>query len=134
MTLNVSVNYKFLSFIAFLNILVAASLGYASTRLSMQASVKDSFEIHKIVFTGNQSFDDETLKDLITSKETPGGVSKFLYKIYQKLGSAPEYFDEERASADIKLLENYYRDQGFYGVRVAVVRSEERRVGKECRL
>ena len=69
--------------------------------------------------TGNRTFDEGTLKEAIQTKESPGGISKFLYTIFgEKLGSKPEFLDEERITGDVKLLNDFYRDKGFYHAQV----------------
>ncbi|MBI4549250.1 MAG: BamA/TamA family outer membrane protein, partial [Ignavibacteriae bacterium] len=74
-----------------------------------------AFEINKIEFQGNETFDDDELKNVIQSAETPSGFSKFLYRTFgEKLGSKPEYFDPETFSADRERLQAFYRDNGFY--------------------
>src|SRR5512143_1649043 len=56
---------------------------------------ENPYEIEKIVFEGNAAFDDGRLREVISSKETAGGFSKFLFHTFgEKLGSGPEYFDE----------------------------------------
>ncbi|TLY28681.1 MAG: hypothetical protein E6K56_09595 [Ignavibacteria bacterium] len=72
-------------------------------------------EIDKVEFTGNKTFSGGELQDLIQSKPTPGGISKFLYRLLgEKFGSKPEYFDPDRLEADQKRLVEFYQERGFY--------------------
>ena len=72
-------------------------------------------EINNIDFKGNDSFDDDQLKEVIQSKESPSGFSKFMYRAFgEKLGSKPEYFDAQTFEGDIERLQTFYADNGFY--------------------
>jgi outer membrane protein insertion porin family len=83
--------------------------------LSQVPGSTQSLQIDKIEFHGNATFDDGALKQVIQSKETPGGFSQFLYRtLGGKLGSKPEYFDPVTFDTDIKRLQEYYEAEGFY--------------------
>lgn len=76
-------------------------------------------EVTKIELSGNASFDNSVLKDVLSLKETPGGFSKFLYRtVGEKLGSRPEYFSLDKFDADLKRLKRFYQDHGFYEAEV----------------
>jgi outer membrane protein insertion porin family len=78
-----------------------------------------SYEVDKIEFKGNIAFDANYLKEIISSKETPSGFSKFLYHtIGEKLGSKPELFSSEKLDADSKRLKQFYGEHGFYEAEV----------------
>ncbi len=72
-------------------------------------------EINDIDFKGNDSFDDDQLREVIQSKQSPSGFSKFMYRTFgEKLGSKPEYFDALTFEGDIERLKQFYADNGFY--------------------
>lgn len=75
------------------------------------------FELKKIRFVGNSKFSDGTLSGIILSKETPFWFWKFLNKI-SNLGKEPVYFDSLNIDEDIKRIEKFYRDNGFFFVNV----------------
>jgi outer membrane protein insertion porin family len=103
----------FLWFLVFLEVFPSIVIAQES-----QPAVKELLEIHKIELVGNHTFDDGTVKDVMQTKETPGVFPKLLFKVSEKLGSKPEYFEEEKFAADAKLLEDFYRDHGFYHTKV----------------
>jgi outer membrane protein insertion porin family len=81
------------------------------------SSTESKFEITKISFEGNQTLDDDELEILMTTKESPGWFSQFMYNTFgEKFGSKPEYFDDLLVQEDIKTLIAYYHDKGFYDV------------------
>jgi len=73
------------------------------------------WEISTITFEGNKSFPNELLRELISTKESPGSVSQFLYRtLGEKLGSKPEYFDADILTTDVHRLTEFYRAKGYY--------------------
>ena len=64
--------------------------------------------IAKIKFTGNKKFKDRKLKNVITSEEN---------KIWKVL-SSKKYLDEQRINLDTRLLENFYKNKGYYNVKI----------------
>jgi outer membrane protein assembly factor BamA len=77
-----------------------------------------TYEISKIRFEGNETFHDDALLSVLQSKESPGGFWKFLYKISEKLGDKPEYFDPLLFEQDYARLRSFYEDQGFYAAHI----------------
>ncbi len=79
----------------------------------------DSFEVEKVEFEGNETFDDDLLARLLQTKESPGWFAKFLYgKISRKLGSPAEYYDPAVFRADADRLRQFYWDNGFFNRQV----------------
>jgi outer membrane protein assembly factor BamA len=76
------------------------------------------FEVVKIRFEGNESFRDDALLAVMQTKESPAGFWKFMYKISEKLGDQPEYFDRLLFEQDYTRLLAFYKDQGFFSVHV----------------
>lgn len=64
--------------------------------------------IKKIKFTGNKIFKDRKLKNVITSEENKAW--KFI--------SNKKYLDEQRINLDIRLLDNFYKNKGYYNVKI----------------
>jgi outer membrane protein assembly factor BamA len=78
------------------------------------------FEIDRIEFDGNQSLSSDYLRDVMLSKETPSGFSKFIHNnLSEKLGSKPEYFNEDIFLEDVHRLENFYRANGYFHAAVS---------------
>jgi outer membrane protein insertion porin family len=72
-------------------------------------------EVATISFEGNSAFDDGKLRDALSSKETPGGFSQFLFRTFgEKLGSGPEFFEEAKFEDDITRMRALYREAGYY--------------------
>ena len=65
-------------------------------------------KINKIIFLGDKKVKDRKLRNLITSEE-----SRFWKFLSQKA-----YLDNQRIKLDVRLLENYYRNKGYYNVDV----------------
>ena len=64
--------------------------------------------IQKIKFTGNKKFKDRKLKNVITSEENK--IWKFL--------SNKKYLDQQRIELDKRLLNNFYKNKGYYDVKI----------------
>ena len=74
----------------------------------------DRANIKKINFTGNKIFKDRKLKTIITSEESK--IWKFL--------SSSKYLDQQRVNLDIRLLTNYYKNNGYYNVKIETFTAE----------
>jgi outer membrane protein insertion porin family len=70
--------------------------------------------IKKIKFTGDKKFKDRKLKSIITSEESKPW--KFI--------SNKKYLDQQRVNLDIRLLDSYYKNKGFYNVKVDTFTAE----------
>ncbi|MEE9224772.1 MAG: BamA/TamA family outer membrane protein [Bacteroidota bacterium] len=92
--------------------------------LSLVAQDHDSarertYEVKKVEFEGNKTFDDDLLVGLLQTKESPGWFPKFLHKkISRKLGSPPELYNPAALQADVARLRQFYWDNGFVNARV----------------
>jgi outer membrane protein assembly factor BamA len=75
-------------------------------------------EIADLRFEGNETFREDVLLSVMTTKETPAGFWQFLYKISSKLGDKPEFFDPLAFDQDYARLRDFYQSQGFYKVRI----------------
>ena len=72
------------------NIFTILALGLACAHAQVRPQ---ELEIASLRFEGNETFRDDDLLSVIRTRETPAGFWKFLYKISEKLGDKPEYFD-----------------------------------------
>lgn len=79
----------------------------------------EQYELVSIEFHGNNSIPGSVLEGVIASKPTPNWLYKLLHKISESIGKAPEYFDSLKIPEDIKALERYYRDNGFFKAKFA---------------
>lgn len=93
--------------------IVACAWGAAHAQISWR-----EMEVAKIRFDGNEELRDEALMATIQTHETPSGIWKFFYKISEKLGDKPEYFDPIVFEADYIRLQAFYRDQGFFNCKI----------------
>ncbi|MCX8056390.1 MAG: BamA/TamA family outer membrane protein [Ignavibacteria bacterium] len=75
------------------------------------------YELKKINFEGNNYFSEGTLQSIILTKESPFWFWKFLNK-FTNLGKEPIYFDSLNIEEDIRRIEKFYRDNGFFFVSV----------------
>lgn len=83
-----------------------------------QQPQQTEFELTSIYFEGNSSIESSKLSDVIVSRETPNWLFKLANKISESLGSKPQYFDSLKIPDDMKALNNYYKDNGFFEVKV----------------
>ncbi|MGE5352995.1 MAG: POTRA domain-containing protein, partial [Acidobacteriota bacterium] len=74
----------------------------------------EQYELISIEFHGNNSIPSSVLETVISSKVTPNWFYKLLHKVSSSLGLPPEYFDSLKIPEDMKALEKYYRDNGFF--------------------
>jgi len=79
---------------------------------------EDKFELDEIIFTGNNIFSNDFLKDIVSSKETPWGIVKFIKK-YTPFGKGPSYFDSLKVISDIKSLKSFYNINGFLNLKAS---------------
>lgn len=75
------------------------------------------YELKKIRFEGNNNFSSGILSGITLSKESPFWFWKLLNKI-SDLGKGPVYFDSLNLKEDIKRIEKFYRDNGYFFVNV----------------
>ena len=76
------------------------------------------WEVASLDFRGNTEMNEDALLSVIETHETPGGFWQFLYGISEKLGDPPSYYDAAAFETDIIRLTRFYRDQGFFMVRI----------------
>ena len=77
-----------------------------SVRLVYDIELGEKAKIHKIVFTGDKKIKEKKLKNIISTEE-----SKFWKFISNNI-----YLNENKINFDIRLLENYYKNNGYYNV------------------
>ncbi len=76
-------------------------------------------EVSSLGFSGNETLTTSELKGQVATRETPGWFNKFLYNsISERLGRKDEYFNAVTLNADLERLRKYYRNRGFYDVRI----------------
>ena len=79
-----------------------------SVKLIYDINLGNKAKIKDIVFIGDKKIKDRKLKNIITSEE-----SKFWKFISNKV-----YLNSDRINLDKRLLENYYKNNGFYNVKI----------------
>ena len=84
--------------------------------LAGQISAQDlgTYELVEIAFEGNEAIEDDLLANVVTSSESPGWFSKFLNGISENWGNETVYFDTLLIEFDLKALQDYYFDNGFF--------------------
>ena len=83
-------------------------LGDNKIDLYYEIELGDKAKISKISFVGDKKFKDSTLKSVILSEE---------YRFW-KFISGKKYLNENLINYDKKLLNNFYKNKGFYNVEV----------------
>jgi len=76
------------------------------------------YEVGSVRFEGNETLRDDLLLSVVSTQETPAGFWKFLYRISEKLGDPPRYFDPLVLELDYRRLRAFYQDQGFFLSRI----------------
>jgi outer membrane protein assembly factor BamA len=77
-------------------------------------------EIKNITIEGNNYFDENEIKEIFSTRETPSKISKIFYNILgDKFGSKPEYFYTDIFNADLVRLKQLYNDNGFFDVEIS---------------
>ena len=79
-----------------------------SVQLIYDINLGDRAKINEIVFLGDKKIKDRKLRNVITSEETR----------FWKFLSSNVYLNKERLALDKRLLENYYRNNGYYNVKI----------------
>lgn len=70
-------------------------------------------ELNAIEFAGNSAYSSSALRDVISSKETPSWIWKFLNS-FSSLGKEPVYFDSLSLHDDVSALKEFYTANGFF--------------------
>ena len=83
-------------------------LGDNKIDLLYQIDLGEKSKISKISFIGDKKFKDSTLKNIIISEE---------YKFW-KFVSGKKYLNENLINYDKKLLNNFYKNKGFFNVKI----------------
>jgi outer membrane protein insertion porin family len=71
------------------------------------------YELNAIVFNGNNFFSSSVLKEIILSEESPPWYWKFLNS-FTSLGKPAQFFDSSLIKTDLRALQNFYNDKGFF--------------------
>ena len=79
-----------------------------STRLTYDINLGKRAKIHEVQFIGDKKIKDRKLKNIITSEE-----SEFWKFISQSI-----YLNSERIELDKRLLTNFYKNNGYYNVKI----------------
>ena len=83
-------------------------LGDNKIDLIYEVDLGNKAKISKISFIGDKKFKDSTLRDIIISEE---------YKFW-KIISGKKFLNETLVDYDKRLLNNFYKNKGFYNVRI----------------
>jgi outer membrane protein insertion porin family len=94
-------------------------LGSPLTAADIYIYAEDEFLIRQIQFTGNNSFSDTRLLDVIENERSPSRFMTWLHsRVSRRLGRPTNYFDVFQVGEDINRLKNYYEGNGFFNVSV----------------
>ena len=83
-------------------------LGDNKINLTHKINMGNKAKISKISFIGDKKIKDKTLKAIILSEE---------YKFWKFL-SGKKFLNEQLMNFDQKLLNNYYKNQGYYNIKI----------------
>ena len=99
-------------------IAVAAWALVAVTATALGQDPSDRIEISSLDFTGNDTFSDGELLDLMATRESSGFFGLFLHSISESFANGRKYLDPLTFSDDLKAIRVHYEDHGFASVRV----------------
>lgn len=85
---------------------------------SFFAQEDERIELSSITFTGNETFSDADLREVIQSEENPFWLWTFLNS-FTFLGSPPNYFDSTTISIDVISLKSFYAVNGFFKTEIS---------------
>jgi outer membrane protein insertion porin family len=78
-----------------------------------------TFKVTSLEFSGNVIIDGGALGRVVHSKESPGSISNFFFRIsFKTIGGAPVMFDEQAFHDDVGRIVDFYRTEGFYNATV----------------
>jgi outer membrane protein insertion porin family len=81
--------------------------------------LEQRYEVDDVRFVGNEFMSTSDLMNVISTRETPGGFWKFVYRtVSESIGKEPQYFDEFVFREDIHKLKGFYRDNGFFSAQI----------------
>ena len=103
-TINKSAGFYFVEVVTSIN----KDENLNSIRLKINVNQGERAKIKKIIFIGDKKIKDKKLLEIIASEE-----HKFWKFISQKV-----YLNENIVNLDKRLLENYYKNEGYYNVKV----------------
>lgn len=80
----------------------------------------DSLRISEVLFEGVASIEQQTLDDLLETRESPAAFWTFLHSISERfpLAEEPRYFDYDIFARDVDALTRHYRNNGFFSARI----------------
>jgi hypothetical protein len=94
---------------------------------------EDEYSIRNVRFTGNQSYSNARLQDVVQTSQSPSRFSSWINtRISNKIGNPPEYFDIYRVAEDIERIRFFYENHGFFAVAVDTalsINSDRQQVG-----
>jgi outer membrane protein insertion porin family len=91
----------------------------ASAKAQTASQDQTPYEVKEIEFEGNETLSDKTLLSVMTTKESPGSISSFLYDhVSERLGSKREYFNPAGFDVDLGNLKALYNDNGFFSAQI----------------
>jgi outer membrane protein assembly factor BamA len=77
------------------------------------ASGQEAFMVHSISFSGNNSFSESDLRNVMLTKESPASFYSFFYRVF-RIGKGPEFFDPFVFRADLQRIKQFYKNNGFF--------------------
>lgn len=98
--------------------------------LHAQPASQRQFEISSVSIEGHTTFTTSELRAQMTTRETPGFFSKFLYNnISERLGRKNEYFNPVGFAGDAERIRKFYENRGFSQVRADTLLRVDRERG-----
>jgi len=73
--------------------------------------------VHSISFSGNNSFSENDLRNVMLTKESPAPFYEFIYRIF-RIGKPAEYFDPFVFKIDMQRIKQFYKNNGFFYTQV----------------
>ncbi len=89
-------------------------------QVSIRPSLADSIRVESLEVTGNRMFDTRSILESMETKESPGSIAVFLWKISERFpfSAEPTFFDDELFRKDIETIRSMYRNIGYFDAAV----------------
>ena len=81
------------------------------------ASAQEGAFVHSISFSGNNSFSENDLRNVMLTKEAPAPFYRFVYRIF-RIGKPTELFDPFVFKADAQRIKQFYKNNGYFYTRL----------------
>jgi outer membrane protein insertion porin family len=97
---------------------LTASVSIAAAQ-DLYIFAEDEYPVRSVRFSGNESFSDGALHNVVEVEKSPSGFVSWLNRrVSSKIGRPPVYFDVYQVGEDLERISAFYEGHGFFEVAV----------------